>query len=111
LYRLDVKGGKPGKLTKLTPSRKVELTDAMRPMGNGMYLLIEGVGRVDTLTITGDQAKVVTLKDGYVTPTGVTRAGDTAWVSEGQLDFIFDPAKKGRKPRLPFRVYAVPLPK
>jgi hypothetical protein len=46
-----------------------------------------------------------------VTPTGVTPVGDIAWVSEGQLDYLFDPAKHGQRPRLPFRLFAVPLPK
>ena len=111
LYRIDVKGGKAGKLTKLNPSRKLELTDAIRPLGQGVFLLIEGAGRLDTMTIKGNDAAIATLKDGYVTPTGVTPVGDVAWVSEGQLDFLFDPAKHGQKPRLPFRVFAVPLPK
>ena len=37
----------------------------------------------------------------------MTKVGATAWVSEGQLNAAFDPAKGG--PRLPFRIYAVPL--
>lgn len=111
LYRIDVKGGKAGKLTKLNPSRKLELTDAIRPLGHGVFLLIEGAGRLDTMTIKGDDAVIATLKDGYVTPTGVTPVGNVAWVSEGQLDYLFDPAKHDQKPRLPFRLFAVPLPK
>ena len=111
LYRIDVKGGKAGKLTKLNPSRKLELTDALRPLGRGVFLLIEGAGRLDTMTIKGDNALIATLKDGYVTPTGVTPVGDIAWVSEGQLDYLFDPARHGQKPRLPFKLFAVPLPK
>jgi hypothetical protein len=35
----------------------------------------------------------------------------TAWVSEGQLSFFFDPPKKNLSPSLPFRIYAVPLRK
>ncbi len=111
LYRIEVKGGKAGKLTKLNPSRQLVLTDAIRPMGHGVFLLIEGGGRLDTMTVKGDDALIATLKDGYVTPTGVTRVGDVAWVSEGQLDYLFDPAKHGQKPRLPFKLFAVPLPK
>jgi hypothetical protein len=111
LYRIDVKGGKAGKLTKLNPSRKLELTDGIRPLGQGVFLLIEGAGRLDTMTIKGDNALIATLKDGYVTPTGVTPVGDIAWVSEGQLDYLFDPARHGQKPRLPFKLFAVPLPK
>jgi sugar lactone lactonase YvrE len=49
LYRLDVNAGKAGKLTKLKPSRKLVLTDAIRPLGPGVFLLIEGEGRLDTM--------------------------------------------------------------
>ena len=42
-------------------------------------------------------------------PVSVTRVGDTAWVAEGQLGLLFDPALKDRKPNLPFRIVAVPL--
>jgi sugar lactone lactonase YvrE len=111
LYRIDIKGGKAAKLTKLKPSRQLVLADAIRPLSSGRFLLIEGGGRVDTLTVQGDDASIATLKDGYVTPTGVTPVGNTAWVSEGQLDYLFDPAKRDQKPRLPFKLFAVPLPK
>ena len=53
---------------------------------------------------------VETLKDGFVTPTGVAIVGNTAWVSEGQLAYVFDPAKKSQKPNLPFHIYSVSLP-
>jgi len=106
LYRIDVKRGKATKLTKLTPSRPLFHTDGMRRYGMD-FLLIEGQGRLDLMTVHGDSASVETLKDGYTTPTGVTSVGRTAWLSEGQLSLLSDPNKK---PNLPFRVYAVPLP-
>jgi sugar lactone lactonase YvrE len=108
LYRLEVRQGKPGKLTKLKPSRKLALTDGMRPLRDGEFLLIEGAGRLDSMTIKGDDAIIATLKDGYVTPTGVTRVGDVAWVSEGQLDFV---GQTDQKPRLPFKLFSVSLKK
>ena len=106
LYRIDVKRGKATRLTRLTPSRPLFHTDGMRRYGKD-FLLIEGQGRVDLMTVHGDSASVQTLKDGYTTPTGVTSVGRTAWLSEGQLSLLSDPNKK---PNLPFRVYAVPLP-
>jgi sugar lactone lactonase YvrE len=108
LYRITIEHGKPVKLTKLNSSRKLALTDAMRPFGQGGFLLIEGAGSVDTVTIKGDDAVIATLRDGFVTPTGVTAVGDIAWVTEGQLDLLSDPTKK---PRLPFKLFAVQLPK
>jgi hypothetical protein len=53
----------------------------------------------------------VPLRAGFRTPTSVTRVGSAAWVSEGQLSFFFDTARKGQPPSLPFRIYAVPLSK
>jgi hypothetical protein len=34
----------------------------------------------------------------------------TAWVSEGQLSYLFDPAMKDQKPSLPFQISSVTLP-
>jgi hypothetical protein len=45
------------------------------------------------------------------TPTGVTAVAGTAWVSEGQLEYLFDPAKHDQKPHVPFQLFAVALPK
>jgi hypothetical protein len=68
-------------------------------------------GRLDTMTIKGGSASITMLKDGYDTPTGVTATAGTAWVSEGQLEYLFDPAKHDQKPHVPFRLFAVALPK
>lgn len=70
--------------------------------------MIEGGGRLDRVTVTGDDVLIETIKDGFTQPTGVTSVGNTAWVSEGQLSALGYP-DKGDAPRLPFRVYAVPF--
>jgi hypothetical protein len=64
---------------------------------------------LDRMRIQGDGAVIETLKDGYEIPTGVAVVGHTAWVSEGRLSYVFDPAKKGQTPNLPFHIYSVPL--
>jgi len=110
LFRVDVVDGKAGKVTKLKPSRPLVLSDAIRPLGSNAFLIIEGAGRLDRMRIQGDGALIETLKDGYATPTGVAVVGHTAWVSEGQLPYVFDPAKKGQSPNLPFHIYSVALP-
>jgi sugar lactone lactonase YvrE len=110
LYRIDVKDGKPGKLKKLQPSRLLVLADAIRPFAKDSFLIVEGGGRLDRILIHGDNATVKTLRDGMATPTGVAIAGATAWVSEGQLSYLFDASKKQQKPNLPFRLYPVVLP-
>jgi streptogramin lyase len=109
LFRVDVVDGRAGKVTKLKPSRPLTLSDAIRPLGNNQFLIIEGAGRLDRMRIRGDGAVIETLKDGYAVPTGVAVVGHTAWVSEGQLSYVFDPAQKGQTPNLPFHIYSVPL--
>lgn len=109
LYRINVKNGKATGYTKLTPSRPLERTDGIRRYGKDQFLLVEGAGRLDSFTVQGDTVTVETLKDGYSIPTGVASVGKTAWVSEGQLSYIFDPSKKDQKPNLPFHIYSVPL--
>jgi sugar lactone lactonase YvrE len=111
LFRVEVKDGRAGRVTKLTGNRHLQLPDALRALGNNSFLVIEGSGRLDRVVIRGDAFAVTPIHDGFVTPTSVARIGTTAWVSEGQLAFFFDPSKKSLSPSLPFRIYAVPLRK
>jgi sugar lactone lactonase YvrE len=106
LYRIDVRKGKATRLTKLTPSRPLFRTDGMRRYGKN-FLLIEGQGRLDLMSVHGDSVNVETLKEGYSVPTGVAPVGRTAWVSEGQFGSLADSAPQ---PNLPFHVYSVELP-
>ena len=110
LYRINVKNGKATGFTKLTPSRTLVLADAIRRIGKDRFLIVEGGGRLDSFTVQGDKVAVETLKDGFSIPTGVAVVGKTAWVSEGQLSYVFDPSKKDQKPNLPFHIYSVDLP-
>lgn len=110
LFRIDVKDGQAGAVTPLTPSHPLVLTDGLRPLGDGAFLLAEGGGRLDRMTVSGDTAKVEVLRDGIAGGvTGAAKVGATAFITVGQLAVITDPARKGTKPELPFRVLAVPL--
>jgi len=111
LSRVEVKDGRAGRVTKLSGNRHLQFPDALRSLGDNSFLLIEGSGRLDRVVIRGDAFAVTPIHDGFVTPTSVTRIGTTAWVSEGQLAFFFDPSKKNLSPSLPFRIYGVPLRK
>jgi sugar lactone lactonase YvrE len=111
LLRVEVKDGKAGRITKLSGKHHLHFPDALRTLGNNSFLLIEGSGRLDRVVIRGDTFAITAIHDGFVTPTSVTQIGTTAWVSEGQLAFFFDPSKKSLSPSLPFRIYAVPLRK
>ncbi len=108
LFRVEVKNAAAGKVTKLETSRPLDMPDGLRPFENNSFLMIEGGGSLDRVSVSGDSAAVETLKDGFRHPTGVTLDGRTAWVAEGQLDSLGYP-NSGEAPRLPFRVYAVPL--
>ena len=107
LFRIDVKDGQPGKVTELNASRAMQLTDALRAAEGASFLMIEGSGKLDRVSIDGDSAKLDTLKEGMDGPTGVTTLGANAYVSEGQLPKLF--ARSPGAPKLPFKVYEVPL--
>lgn len=110
LFRVAVgPDGAAGAVTPLVPSRALTMPDTLRLLDDGRLLLVEGGGSLDLVTVVGDKAQIETLADGFITPVSVTQVGDTAWVAEGQLGHLFDPALKDKQPKLPFRIVAVPL--
>ena len=110
LFRVAMTGGAAGAITRLKTSRPLVQADGMRLTADGSFLLAEGGGSLDRVTVQGDDARIETVRDGFTGgATGVAQVGDTAFVSEGQLPLVLDPAKKGTKPSLPFRLHAVPL--
>jgi len=109
LFKVAVVDGKAGEVTTLQTSRKITLPDSLRSYGANTLLMIEGAGSLDLVTVDGGTAKIETIKDGFGGPVSVTQVGNTAWVAEGQLDHLLDPEMKKQQPKLPFRLYAVPL--
>jgi hypothetical protein len=110
LFRIDVARRRAGRVTKLHGAALI-LPDALRPLGQRSFLLVEGAGTLDRVDIEGDEFKAAPIRGGFRVPTSVTRVDSTAWVSEGQLSFFFDRSGKSPSPSLPFRIYAVPLSK
>ena len=110
LFRIEIEEGRPGRVTKLH-GRPLAFPDALRPLGEKSFLLVEGAGTLDRVDIEGDEFKTSAIRGGFREPTSVTRVGTTAWVSEGQLSLFFDPSRRSQSPTLPFRIYAVPLSK
>lgn len=108
LFRIAAKDGKSGEVTELKPSRPLDHADAMRTFGDS-FLLIEGNGKLDKVTVKGDTADIETIKDGLTEPVSVTQVGDTGWIAEGKLSYLIGP-NKGKDPG-PFEVKAVTLPK
>jgi streptogramin lyase len=108
LFKISVKDGKAGQVTELKPSRALDHADAMRAHGDG-FLLIEGAGRLDKVTVKGDEAEIEIVKDGFAEPVSVTQIGDTGWVAEGKLSYLIGDNKK--KDPGPFALKPVTLPK
>lgn len=108
LFRIDMKVDGPGALTKLQTSRPLVHPDGLKPFKGG-FLMVEGGGTLDRVTITGDKATIETIKP-FAGPTGVAVAGDLIWVAEGQLAYLSDPDKKGQ-PLPTFQLRATPAPK
>ncbi|HVV45735.1 MAG TPA: hypothetical protein VHC72_11025, partial [Bryobacteraceae bacterium] len=109
LFRIPVaEDGAAGTITEIKPSQKLSRPDGMRALGKNQFLMIEGAGRLDHVTVDGDSAKIEVLKDGFNGPTAVTRVGGTAWVIEGKLNYMNDPKLKNQDPG-PFKAYAVPF--
>ena len=108
LFRIEVKSGSPGKVTKLKTSRPLTHPDGLRPF-RGDFIMVEGGGTLDRITIDGDSAKVETIAE-VVEPTSVWLTADRVWVSEGQFSYLLNPEKKGQVPDS-FKLRALPLPK
>jgi hypothetical protein len=107
-FRIEMHEGRPGKVMKLAPSRSLKFPDGLRPLSGETFLMAEGSGTLDRVSIEGDKVAIETLRDGLAGPTAVAKVGQTAWVAEGQLSHLFDPAANG-PPRLPFRIIGVPI--
>jgi streptogramin lyase len=108
LFRIAVKDGKAGDVTELKPSKPLDHADAMRAFGDS-FLLIEGNGKLDKVTVKGDEATIETIKDGLAEPVSVTQVGDIAWIAEGKLSYIVGD-NKGKDPGR-FELKPVTLPK
>ena len=108
LFKIAVKDGKAGAITALKTSRQLDHADAMRTFGDSL-LLIEGNGKLDKVTIKGDDAEIEIIKDGFAEPVSVTQIGNTAWVAEGKLSYIIGDNKE--KDPGPFAIKPVTLSK
>ncbi|MBS0235637.1 MAG: hypothetical protein JSR99_19390 [Proteobacteria bacterium] len=109
-FRVTLKNSAAGTVTKLQTSRPLQNPDALRQLSGNTFLMAEGGGTVDRVTVNGDEVEVETLKDGLNGPTSVAKVGGTVWVGEGQLSHLFDPKQAG-PPKLPFQAVPVALAK
>ena len=108
LFKIAVKDGKAGEVTELKTSRTLDHADALRAHGDGL-LVVEGAGRLDKVTVKGDEAEIETIKEGLAEPVSVTVVGNTGWVAQGKLSYIIG-ENKGKDPG-PFELEPVALSK
>jgi sugar lactone lactonase YvrE len=110
LVRID--RGKDGKFTGITElklSQPVAGPDGFRLISGHRFLLAEGnSGKVDEAVIEGDAATIKVLKEGLVSPPGVTLVGRTVYAIEGKIMYLIDPKLKGQSPGA-FFARAIPL--
>ena len=103
LYRIEIKpDGSAGAITKLETSRKLFLSDGLRKFGPQSLIMVEGekVGTLDLITVSGNSAKVETVKDGFDGPVSLVQVGDVAYVLDDPLRYLFDP-ELSKKPGPP----------
>ena len=113
LYRIEIKpDGSAGAITKLETSRKLYHSDGLRQFGPQSLIMVEGekVGTLDLLTISGNSAKVETVKDGFDGPVSLVQVGDVAHVLDDPLRYLFDPELNSKKPGPPVQAIPVKLP-
>jgi len=114
LLRLDLgPDGKATKIVELMLPRPLERPDGMRAIGKERLLLAENSGRMSIVTFSGPEMQTVvlqTLKEGMASTPGVTATKRMAWVVEGKLNYMQDPAMKDKDPGT-FQLFAVLLPK
>ena len=111
LYRVAVNpDGSAGAITKLETTRPLFHSDGLRAFGPNRLLMVEGEtkGNLDMITVSGDTAKVDTIKAGFEGPVSLAQVGDTVYVLDVPLKYLFDPEKKKQTPP-PFRAVAVKL--
>ncbi len=102
------KNGKAGTTTEIKTDRVVGSPDGMRSFGKKDLLVVEGAGagRLSRVTVNGDTAKAVTLKEGFPDgPVAVTVVGTTAYVLEGQLAAMMGPPPAPGTPPPPSKPY------
>jgi len=102
--------GRFDRLVKLRTSEPIAGPDGFRPVGGDRFVLAESrAGRIDVVTIRGDEARIEVLRARLDSPSGVDFAGGKVYAVEGKIEYLFDPKLHGRSPA-PFIVHVLRLP-
>jgi streptogramin lyase len=105
LLRVErTRDGRFARLVHLRTSVPIGGPDGFRPAGGSRFVLAESrVGRIDAVTIRGDEARIDVLRSGLDSPSGVAFARGIVYAVEGKIEYLFDPKLRGRSPE-PFIV-------
>lgn len=110
IFRVDVTGnGSFDKLVEIKTDIELGGPDSMRLISGNSFLQAEsGASRLSIVTIDGDNATMKVLKDDLISSPGATPVGDTAYVIESNIQYLFNPDLRGQDPG-DFVIYAVPM--
>ncbi len=101
--------GGMGELTNLTISHALGGPDAMRLIEGNRFIQAEsGIGRLSVVTIEGNNAVLDILADDLISTPGATVVGNTAYVTESNIQYLLDPELRGQEAP-PFMLLAYPL--
>ncbi len=108
LIRVDLNDdGSFKDMKELNLSREIVGPDGMRAIGPNQLILAEnGGGKMDVVTVDGDNATIETLKEGLEGTPAVTVTRGKGWIIEGQFDLMRDENAVAK----PFILYGVPMP-
>ena len=109
IYRVGFgPNGRMGELTTLNLSHALGGPDGMRLIEGNRFIQAEGtIGRLSVVTITDNDAVLDILSSDLVSAPGATVVGDTAYVIESNIQYLFNPALQGQEPDA-FMLYAYP---
>ncbi len=83
LYRIPIDAaGKAGAPVDIWMDQPVKGPDGMRAFHGKLLVAENGSGKISVITVHGDKASVMVIKEGLKTPTAVEPAGDTLWIAE-----------------------------
>jgi sugar lactone lactonase YvrE len=105
--------GKAGAVKELALSAPLGGPDGMRTYGGDGVLVTysaDNVGKIQHVTIGGDAATVIDVKDGLDGPVSVTAVGNTGYALEGQLAIMFAPPGGTAPAEKPYRAVLFQLP-
>ena len=98
-FRIEIKDGAPGKVAKLETSRPLKNPDALRQLTGNTFLMVEGGGTLDRVTVNGDKVTVETLKDGLNGPQRSQRSATLSGSAKASSATSSRPRRTGRPKR------------